>query len=79
MVDEGCWSQPKLGTVLSCGVHDTEVILPVPKQHPLLSGGQFSDAAHQVFNLIIPLPASREKSLVSINRYLQNLHLTNQM
>lgn len=37
VIDERSGPKPKLGAVLACGVHDTEVILAVAQQHVLLT------------------------------------------
>lgn len=36
MIDECSRPQPQLGTVFPCGIHDAEVVLPVPQQHVFL-------------------------------------------
>lgn len=56
VVDEGGGAEPQLGAVLPGGVHDAEVVLPMSQQQVLLVLRQLGDAAHQVLDLIVPLP-----------------------
>ena len=58
MVDEGGRPQPELGAVLAGGVHDAEVVLAVAEQHVLLALRQLGDAAHQILDLVVSLPAT---------------------
>lgn len=56
MINKSSRSQPKLSTVLTRRVHDTEVILSMAQQHLLFMSRQLSNATHKVFNFIVPFP-----------------------
>ena len=65
VVDEGCRSEPELGTVLAAGEHDAKVVLALSQQLVLLLGRQLGDAAHQQRDLVVFTPGQMNKTKLS--------------
>jgi hypothetical protein len=61
MVDESCWAQPQLRTVLATTVHHREVILPRMQQHSFLLLTKLCDASHQTRYLLILIPTGQKQ------------------
>jgi len=64
VVDESCWTQPQLRTILATTVHHREVILPRMQQHGLLLLTKFCDTAHQTRYLLILIPRGEKNKPV---------------
>jgi len=65
VVDEGSWTQPELGAVLSTGIHDREVVHSRFQELSLLLLSQLCNTADQGLDLLVLEPLLSGSQLAS--------------